>query len=366
MFQVKLHHRSWVFSGTPLILGTILLTIAASGCARGYLNRSQGPNDLPTEVPRDIRAKFEIKDSQVVAPVPPLPTSVASATPTPEVTVWPIAESQGKSGKTEKSVVAPVHPARRARAQNGFVYPDRRPAKSPIWIGEQQVFEITYFGMVGGDFTLEVLPFKTIGDRKVYHAHCKGESSKVFSLFYRLSDIAETFFDAEGFFGHRFHVVLDETKQTRDSLELYDSEKGQTFWWNRWNRVGRDYVETKEFFLIPPFSQDTFSALYYLRTLDWGPGKVAVFPVVAEGRYWDAVISYARREVLSTPMGRISTIVLKLDTKYQGILQKRGESFLWLSDDDRKIPVRLEARVRIGTVAGVLKKVQLGQPPAEE
>ncbi|MGK5089630.1 hypothetical protein WDW86_18920, partial [Bdellovibrionota bacterium FG-2] len=58
-----------------------VLATAGAGCARGYLNRSSGPNELPAEVPREAREKFAIKDSKdskVPAPVPPLPLSVAS------------------------------------------------------------------------------------------------------------------------------------------------------------------------------------------------------------------------------------------------------------------------------------------------
>ena len=100
-------------------------------------------------------------------------------------------------------------------------------------MGERHVFEITYFGMVAGDFTLDVLPHKRINGRQVYHVRGHALSSNLFSLFYRIDDIVETYFDYEGLFSHRFHLKLDETKQTRDSLELNDSEKKQTFFWNR-------------------------------------------------------------------------------------------------------------------------------------
>ena len=85
----------------------------------------------------------------------------------------------------------------------------------------------------------------------------------MFSLFYRLDDMVETFMDFDGLFSHRFHIALDESKQARDSLELYDSVKAQTFYWNKWNRRDAGYVETKEFDPIMPFPQDSLSALYF-------------------------------------------------------------------------------------------------------
>jgi hypothetical protein len=65
-------------------------------------------------------------------------------------------------------------------------------------------------------------------------------------------------------------------------------------------------------------------------------------------------------------MGDVQTIVIRPEMKYQGILKKSGDSALWLTDDDRRIPVRLEAKVRIGTVVANLKSVELGIPPGRE
>ena len=70
-----------------------------------------------------------------------------------------------------------------------------------------------------------------------------------------------------------------------------------------------------------------------------------------------------RRETMDTPMGKVQTVVLKPETKYQGVLQKRGDSFIWLTDDHRRILVRLEAKVKIGTVIAALKKAEAGLSP---
>jgi len=70
-----------------------------------------------------------------------------------------------------------------------------------------------------------------------------------------------------------------------------------------------------------------------------------------------------RREMMDTPLGRIQTVVVRPEMKFQGILKKQGDSFIWLTDDDRRFVVRLEAKVRIGTIIATLKKVEPGTPP---
>jgi hypothetical protein len=329
------------------------------GCA-GTLGRIGGGTELPTDLPKEMQDRFAIKD------VPVVPTPTLDPTPTPMsapvlVTDAPPKKEKGKKKKKGKhgKNAEPVAQA----SPEPVVIPDRRPGKDPIWIGEKATYSITYFGMEAGLFTLEALPYKQIDGRKVYHVKGTAESSKIFNLFYRINDSVETFFDFQGLYSHRFHLLLDESKQSRDALELNDSMKAQTFYWNRWKHVEKEYVETKEFKPIPRFPQDSLSALYYLRTVPLPPDSVVTFPVVSEGNMWEAVVTVVRREMLDTPLGRVQTVVLKPETKYQGILQKRGDSFLWLTDDDRRHLVRLEAKVKIGTVAAELKRLEPGNSP---
>ena len=229
-----------------------------------------------------------------------------------------------------------------------------------MWVGEKQVFAVSYFGVVAGNFTLEVLPYKYIDNRKVYDIKATAISSRLFSLFYRLNDTVESYIDYDGFFSDRFHLVLDETKQTRDALELYDSEKAQTFYWNRWHHNKNEYTETKEYDPIQSFSQDSLSALFYLRSIPLPMGAVITFPVVSEGKSWEAVVKVVRREMMDSPLGRVQTVVVKPETKYRGILQKKGDTYIWLTDDERRFVVRMDAKVKVGTISAKLIQVERG------
>ncbi len=368
------------FGNLALVL--TLGALVAGGCAGGPLGRVGGDNELPKDLPNDMKEKFEVREaempqaadataaaSETTGPMPVLGPSGLSATSPATAPAKGKTKAEAKKKEAATKVAggakdgAKAVPTALTSPTPAFEYPNRRPSKESIWLGEKQVYEITYFGMAAGDFTLQILPYKSIANRKVYHVRGTAVSSKVFSLFYRINDSIETFVDYEGLFSHRFHILLDETKQTRDSLELYDSEKAQTFYWNRWNRKEKGYVESKEFFPMPQFPQDSLSALFYLRTRDLPTGAVITFPVVNEGKSWEAVVTVVRRENIETPMGKMRAIVLKPETKYQGVLQKKGDSFVWLSDDDRKILLRLEAKVRIGTVAAQIKSFEPGTPP---
>lgn len=261
----------------------------------------------------------------------------------------------------EKEKVGKKTLPKKQKKESKIRFPNRRPENDPIQVGELHTFDVTYFGVTAGIVDIEVLPHKTLNNRKVYHIQGRARSSKMFSLFYRLNDTVETYMDYLGLFSHRFHLVLDETKQSRDAIELYDYEKMETYYWNRWNHYKKGFVEEKKYEPIKPLTQDSLSALYYVRTLDLPNGKIYKFPVVSEGKTWDLVLTVVRREWMKTPMGRKRTIVLKPETHFRGILQKRGDSFIWLTDDQFRTIVRVEAKVKIGSVVAVLRKYQPGK-----
>jgi hypothetical protein len=217
----------------------LVLVTLLGGCSSGTLGRVAQDNALPQDLDKDLVRKFEIQDASTPAPTP-LPT------PSPTPTEKP----SKKKKKTPKAAPAPAPTPTPTLAP--FAYPSRRPAKDPIWVGEKHVFDVTYFGMSAGDLSMEALPYKIVNERKVYHIRATAVSSSVFNLFYRLNDTVESFIDYDGIFSHRFHIVLDETKQSRDAVELYDHEKKQTYYWNRWNHKERGYSETKEFATITP------------------------------------------------------------------------------------------------------------------
>ena len=55
-----------------------------------------------------------------------------------------------------------------------------------------------------------------------------------------------------------------------------------------------------------------------------------------------------RREVIKTKaLGRVEALVLRTSHGY----------LMWLTNDERRIPVRIEAEARIGKLVGALEKV---------
>lgn len=274
----------------------------------------------------------------------------------------PPAVELGKNGKPLKSKRKTKKEKAAERAAAKFKFPSRRPAVDPILRGEVLKMDVSYLGVTAAELTIQQLPFKFVNSRKVYHHLLKIESTSVFNMVHRINDSIESFWDYEGLFSHRYHMILDEKDQTRDALELNDSVRKQTFYWNRWNHVKKGYVETKEFKEMVPFSQDSISLIQYVRMIPLKVGDKIKVPAVTEGKNWVVEANVLRRENISTILGDRDCFVLKPEIYLNGELQKKGEIYLWVTDDDRRYPVKLEAKVKFGSVKLTLASLEPGVP----
>jgi hypothetical protein len=112
-------------------------------------------------------------------------------------------------------------------------------------------------------------------------------------------------------------------------------------------RLNEDPPET---LTIPDPAQDGLSLLYFLRTKeDLAIGRHMDIDVVDSGKNWTVEVSVLAREKVATPAGEFDTIKIRTNPKYKGVFTNKGEVFLWLTDDGRKIPVLMKSTLSVGS-----------------
>ena len=121
------------------------------------------------------------------------------------------------------------------------------------------------------------------------------------------------------------------------------------------------YFQEKGYKELTKFSQDSLSSIFFLRTHEFKAGSSIQFPMTTNGSQWETEVQVIEREELKTPMVKMNAVKVKILTRFKGVLQQQGDSFLWFTDDDRKYLLRFEAKVKIGWVSGITKKIQPGE-----
>jgi hypothetical protein len=110
---------------------------------------------------------------------------------------------------------------------------------------------------------------------------------------------------------------------------------------------------------IPDQVQDALSSLYYLRTFeDFTIGKIITVNVFDSGKNWSIEVYTLGREKVKTPAGEFTTIKVKTHPKYEGVFMNKGEVFIWLTDDGRKVPVIMKSTLTVGSFVFTLTELK--------
>jgi hypothetical protein len=109
---------------------------------------------------------------------------------------------------------------------------------------------------------------------------------------------------------------------------------------------------------IPVCVHDVIGGLFFLRTRSLEPGRSIEVPVSDGKRTVLAKVEAQQREQIKVPAGTFRAVRYEAFL-FNGVLYKRpGHLYVWLSDDARKVPVRIQVRLHftIGTITFHLEK----------
>jgi hypothetical protein len=109
---------------------------------------------------------------------------------------------------------------------------------------------------------------------------------------------------------------------------------------------------------VPVCVHDTIAALARFRTMKTGPGQSVELPI-SDGKKSAMVrIEALKRERVRTPAGEFETTRFEAHLFNNVIYRRKARLFFWLTEDERRLPVRIQVDMPfyIGNVTLVLEK----------
>ena len=100
---------------------------------------------------------------------------------------------------------------------------------------------------------------------------------------------------------------------------------------------------------IPGCVTDVMSGFYSVGSLPLSPGESFVFPLNDGGPTGEVTATVEGREQVKTQAGVFSTLRVRAFAT-SGPFRNKGRLWIWYSDDARRIPVRMKAKVKWGTL----------------
>ncbi len=114
---------------------------------------------------------------------------------------------------------------------------------------------------------------------------------------------------------------------------------------------------------------DLITALFETRFWNLKPGESHDALVLFNDDFYQLTIHALRYEDVSTSLGRFRTLVLEPrmeKTPPKGMFKKGSTVQVWISQDERRLPVKFEVEFNIGTGTATLKSYTPPSAPADE
>ena len=217
-------------------------------------------------------------------------------------------------------------------------------------INEKMYLDIHYLGMTVGKILVVNKGKKVINDKEVWHFHARFKSAPFYSNIYELDDTVDTYVTTADFLSSRYSLTQRESKVSVDDLQLHDRDQLKTFWFYKQKKVSGKVKNKKLESFIPHFSIDPFSVLFLYQGLPLNNKDVYEIPIINKSKMLLLTSTVEGREVLQTEIGEKKAIRVHATTQYSGDTLKSGDLYFWFSDDDKRILLKAQAKIKIGSV----------------
>ncbi|MBM2842125.1 MAG: hypothetical protein HW412_2653 [Bacteroidetes bacterium] len=213
-------------------------------------------------------------------------------------------------------------------------------------VGERLVFDVSYGFINAGEAVMRVADYDSIAGRKTYRVEFTVNSHPSFNWIYKVEDRYLTFIDVDAIAPLKFEQHIREGSYRRDFIAEFD-------------QVQHVAKTTEGQYEIPEYVHDIMSAFYFARTLDYSNLKVGEGPVLFnfyKDKSHELKVKFLGRQELEVGAGTFNTIVVEPLVREGGLFKSEGRIVIWLSDDERKIPVRVNTKVIIGSIDTELRE----------
>ncbi len=139
----------------------------------------------------------------------------------------------------------------------------------------------------------------------------------------------------------------------------FDREAGKATFTSRGKSESTEVVD------VPPGTLDFVALVFRLRTLPLPDGARNEFPVLAGSKVSQVVTVVEGRERVETGAGTFQAVRVRIPTGFTGKFSERNPTYLWFSDDARRIVVRIGTDFVIGRAVATLVSYEPGRLPAD-
>lgn len=158
----------------------------------------------------------------------------------------------------------------------------------------------------------------------------------------------------------RYLERLREGDYRRHRKYRLDQEAGVHTRYDRVDGAWRE-VEEEARVPMPANALDEVSFLYFVRSLPLEPGATYRYERFFEPDGNPVTLEVLGRETVRVPAGSFETVVVRPVLQTDGLFAEGGRARVWISDDERRLIVKIESSMKVGRVDMHLRSYEPGK-----
>jgi len=232
-------------------------------------------------------------------------------------------------------------------------------AVHPFIPGEKLTFDLKWGSIGAGKAVLRVLPHKTFDDRKVYHFELTARSGKTIDRIFKIRDRMDSYADIAMNHSLLYREKIREGGYRKDRVVTFDWEKNEVAYVSG-SKAPRHIP-------VMPGTFDPLSAFYYVRVnLKAGLSKIER-PITDGKKNVIGRVDILRRAKVN--VGKRTYDAYELEPIMADVelfsADKDSEIRIWVSADERRLPVLIQSRIKWGVFRAELRRVEYVPMPVQ-
>ncbi len=129
----------------------------------------------------------------------------------------------------------------------------------------------------------------------------------------------------------------------------YDQQKGYIRYMKNDRLEGEYHVDGQ--------TNNEFSSFFNSRLMPFIVGGRFVVPTFADKKRVNVVVhAVTKKKIEQTIIGPVMTVAIMPVLSFKGLYDKQGDTVIWYTDDECRVPVRINSKIIIGSLTAELKE----------
>ena len=224
--------------------------------------------------------------------------------------------------------------------------PAAPPAPTPYGPGERLTYDVTWSSMLtAGTMTITTHDRRPSFGATAFYITAEGKPTGLVAALYPVYYKADTLLETTTLLPQRGSLYSDEKGRRRYRIAQFDQAKRSV----HYELQSTDPVKVLSQSDLPAArAHDALSVVFALRTMNLAPGASTLIPVLVNGHVYQVLMKVEAREHVRCGLGEVNAWRITPTLVDERDQQDGRDMVVWISDDARRLPVKLQGELPLG------------------